>query len=147
MCVCNYTIFIIIFFNYIFLQNMSQFQSYSASKGPVSVASPMDCSITEYLPTTSDGNLSASRHKQNADPFQIDYSRFINEISSKRQPSQLREISNYNDHIIAVVIQLRFYTHRIVVQTKTSPRSNLRRRQCDLRYVKKGFLFFFLMKI
>lgn len=87
---------------------MSQFQSYSASKGPVSVASLMDCSITEYLPV-SEGDSSASRQKQNAAaaPFQIDYSRFINEISSKRQPSQLREISNNSSIYVQYVPTIR----------------------------------------
>lgn len=73
---------------------------YSVSKGPVSVAScPMDCSIPEYLPEPSSTLPSAAVHNQNttgvSTPFKIDYSRFINEVSSIRQPSQLREISNY----------------------------------------------------
>lgn len=77
---------------------MSDYQLYSVSNGPVSVISPMDCSIPEYLPHPESSTPRAVHTKTTAIPFKIDYSRFINDFSSKRQPSQLREICNYNNH-------------------------------------------------
>jgi len=73
---------------------MAQYQLYSSTNEPASVARcTVDCRIPEYDPEAS----SQPPHNQNsAIPFTIDYSYFINDISSKRQPSQLREISNYN---------------------------------------------------
>jgi len=68
----------------------------SISKRPVSVVScSVDHSITGYLPEPSSVTPSvAATHNQTATPVvPVDYSRFINEISSKRQPSQLRELS------------------------------------------------------
>lgn len=74
---------------------MSQYKLYSATKGPVAVASPIECSVPEYLSKHDGESSSSSRHCQKtaSTPYTIDYSRFINEISSKRKPSQLREIS------------------------------------------------------
>ncbi|VVC44503.1 Pyridoxal phosphate-dependent transferase, subdomain 2,Pyridoxal phosphate-dependent transferase [Cinara cedri] len=73
---------------------MSDYQLYSVTDGPVSLISPMDCSIPEYLPL-SESLAPPEVHNKiiTAVPFAIDYTRFINEFSSKRQPSQLREIT------------------------------------------------------
>lgn len=62
---------------------------FSSGKEPVSVAS---CSVPEYLqePPPPSHNQDTS-----SIPTSTDYSRFINEISSKRQPSLLREICKY----------------------------------------------------
>jgi len=70
---------------------MAQYQLYSSTNEPATVARcQIDCLISEYeAPKPSHNHNSAI-------PFAIDYSYFINDISSKRQPSQLREISNYN---------------------------------------------------
>lgn len=72
---------------------MAQYQLYSSANEPATVAHcPIDCPIPEYGPEAPQPS-----QNQNSDiPFTIDYSYFINDISSKRQPSQLREISNYN---------------------------------------------------
>jgi len=72
---------------------MAQYQLYSSVNEPVTVARcPTDCLIPEY-----GSEAPQPSHNQNsAIPFTIDYSYFINDISSKRQPSQLREISKYN---------------------------------------------------
>lgn len=72
---------------------MAQYQLYSSANESASVAHcPIDCIIPKYDPEASQPSL----NQNSATPFSIDYSYFINDISSKRQPSQLREISNYN---------------------------------------------------
>jgi len=78
---------------------MAQYQLYSSANEPASVARcPIDCRIPEF-----GSEAPQPPHNQNsAIPFTIDYSYFINDISSKRQPSQLREISNYNIVIMSV---------------------------------------------
>jgi len=85
---------------------MAQYRSYSSSSNePATVTRcPIDCLIPEFCPEAS-----PPTHNQNtaAMPFTIDYSYFINEMSSKRQPSQLREISSYIYYTInAVVLNL-----------------------------------------
>lgn len=85
---------------------MAQYQLYSSSKDTAPVdRCPIDCLIPEYYcPVAESCALPAPN--RNADiPFTIDYSRFINEISSKRQPSQLREISNYNVNIVIYLLK------------------------------------------
>jgi len=72
---------------------MAQYQLYSSANEPASVAHcPIDHLIPEYGPE----DPQPSHNPNSAMPFTIDYSYFINDISSKRQPSLLREISNYN---------------------------------------------------
>lgn len=70
---------------------------YSAPEGPVSVAScQIENSISEYRPKPSQMPPFTHVHEPSiapVRPFTIDYSRFINEFSSKRQPSELRELS------------------------------------------------------
>jgi len=78
---------------FFFQQNTAlQYRLYSSPKKPVSVTCcPTDCLIPEFC-----SEASLPSHNQNtAAQFTIDYSYFINEISTKRQPSQIREISNY----------------------------------------------------
>ncbi|CAI6350117.1 unnamed protein product [Macrosiphum euphorbiae] len=67
---------------------MAQYHLYSSTNEPATVARcQIDCLISEYeAPQPSHNHNSAI-------PFAIDYSYFINDISSKRQPSQLREIT------------------------------------------------------
>jgi hypothetical protein len=84
-----------VYFNYyvFLLQNMAQYQLYSSSKESAAVERcPIDCVIPGYCPAEP----LPSYNQNNVTPFKIDYSYFINEMSSKRQPSKLREISNYN---------------------------------------------------
>lgn len=73
---------------------MTRYQLYSAGKGPVAITKnyPSDCSNPNYLPESDVNNRNITIISR-----PIDYSYFINEISSKRQPSQLREICNYNN--------------------------------------------------
>lgn len=75
---------------------MSQYKLYSATKGPVAVANPIERKVPEYLSKHDGESSSSSRHCRNtaSAQYKINYSYFINEISSKRKPSQLREISN-----------------------------------------------------
>lgn len=74
------------------MQNMARYQLYSAGKGPVAMTK--NCPIPEYnlyespSPPVNKQNIPITRG-------QIDYSRFVNDISSRRRPSQLREICNY----------------------------------------------------
>jgi hypothetical protein len=93
---------------------MAQYQLlYSGSEGSVLTARPIDCSIPEYLPEP----LLLSHHDKTKTivPSKIDYSRFINEISSRRRPAQLREISNYHkllqnryNSLYQIVVVVRF---------------------------------------
>ncbi|XP_027853409.2 kynurenine/alpha-aminoadipate aminotransferase, mitochondrial-like isoform X2 [Aphis gossypii] len=71
-------------------QNMAQYQFYSSSKESASMERcSVDCIVPEYCPEEP-----LPPYNQNsAIPFEIDYSYFINEISSKRQSSKLREIT------------------------------------------------------
>lgn len=78
-----------------FRRVMAQYQLlYSGSEGPVLTAHRIGLSIPEYSPEP----LLPSQHNtmKTVVPSKIDYSRFINEISSRRRPAQLREISNYS---------------------------------------------------
>jgi len=82
---------------------MAQYKFYSSSKESASMERcPVDRIIPEYCPEEP----LPSYNKNSAIPFEIDYSYFINEISSKRQPSKLREISNYN---IVIDVSVRIY--------------------------------------
>lgn len=85
---------------------MSQYKLYSVTKGPVAVANPIERTIPEYLSKHDGESSSSSRHCQNTAlaRYTIDYSYFINEISSKRRPSQLREISNVKKKIINILM-------------------------------------------
>ncbi|XP_026805659.1 kynurenine/alpha-aminoadipate aminotransferase, mitochondrial-like isoform X1 [Rhopalosiphum maidis] len=70
--------------------NMAQYQLYSSSKESAAVERcPIDCVIPGYCPEEP----IPSYNQNNAIPFKIDYSYFINEMSSKREPSKLREIT------------------------------------------------------
>lgn len=73
---------------------MSDYQ-YSVSDGSVSVISPLDCSIPEYLFHAESSAQAAAVHNKTNAAVPVDYSRFINDFSSKRQPSQLRELCKY----------------------------------------------------
>ncbi|XP_026805661.1 kynurenine/alpha-aminoadipate aminotransferase, mitochondrial-like isoform X3 [Rhopalosiphum maidis] len=69
---------------------MAQYQLYSSSKESAAVERcPIDCVIPGYCPEEP----IPSYNQNNAIPFKIDYSYFINEMSSKREPSKLREIT------------------------------------------------------
>lgn len=68
----------------------------------------VDCIVPEYCPEEP-----LPPYNQNtAIPFEIDYSYFINEISSKRQSSKLREISNYNTVIDVTMLVCEFMMDR-----------------------------------
>lgn len=78
---------------FFFTQKMAQYHFYSTSKEPVQTSRPIDCPMPDvYIPTI----LQPTHNHKNAVTPPIDYTRFINRFSSKRQPSKLRELSNYD---------------------------------------------------
>lgn len=84
---------------------MAQYQFYSSSKESASMERcPVDCIVPEYCPEEP---LPLYNRKSDI-PFEIDYSYFINEISSKRQSSKLREISNYITVIDVTMLACKF---------------------------------------
>lgn len=88
---------------------MAQYQFYSSSKESASMERcPVACIVPEYCPEEP----LPSYNQNSAIPFEIDYSYFINEISSKRQSSRLREISNCNTVIDVTMLVWEFMMER-----------------------------------